>query len=86
MDDQDIFQQIEALKAVLGDSEGLSEDAREKMRGLIDRVEEQLPAAVTDEDGIAEQFEALVTEFEVTHPTLTGVVNNLLVALGNMGV
>lgn len=86
MDEKDIYQHLETLKQQLDVSEGLSDEARERMLGLIDRVEEQLPSAENPEDGFAEQFEALVTEFEVTHPTLTGIVNNVLVALGNMGV
>ena len=86
MDEQDIYRQLETLKAALADSDGLAEGTREKMLGLIDRVEEQLPSAQHDSDSIAEQFKSLVTEFEVSHPTLTGIVNNLMVTLGNMGV
>lgn len=85
MDKHDLYRQIEALRAELENSEGVSEGAREKLIGLIERLEEQLPDAYRDE-GIVEQFESWVTEFEVTHPTLTGVVNDLLVKLSNMGV
>lgn len=86
MDEKDIYEHLEALKSELGTSDGLSELAREKMLGLIDRVEEQLPSAEDPEDNLAEQFEAILTEFEVTHPRLTGIVNNIMVTLGNMGV
>ena len=85
MDEQEIYQQLESLKQELAKS-AVSEDAREKMLGLIDRIEEQMHTPGGAEDGISEQFETLVTEFEVSHPTLTGIVNNLLVTLGNMGV
>ncbi len=85
MDEQEIYQQLESLKQELAKS-AVGEDAREKMLGLIDRIEEQMHTPDGAEDGISEQFEALVTEFEVSHPTLTGIVNNLLVTLGNMGV
>ena len=85
MDKHDLFLQIEALRVELENSEGLSDSAREKLIGLIERLEEQLPDAYHDE-GVVEQFESWVTEFEVTHPTLTAVVNDLLVKLSNMGV
>ena len=85
MDEQEIYQQLESLKQELAKS-AVGEDAREKMLGLIDRIEEQMHTPGGAEDGISEQFETLVTEFEVSHPTLTGIVNNLLVTLGNMGV
>jgi hypothetical protein len=85
MDEQEIYQQLESLKQELANS-AVDEGAREKMLGLIDRIEEQMHTPGGADDGISEQFETLVTEFEVSHPTLTGIVNNLLVALGNMGV
>jgi hypothetical protein len=85
MDEQAIYQQLESLKQELAKT-SVGDDAREKMLGLIDRIEEQMHTPGSADDGISEQFETLVTEFEVSHPTLTGIVNNLLVTLGNMGV
>jgi hypothetical protein len=86
MDEQQLYQQLEALKAELDASSNLSEETREKMLGLIGRMEEQMHTPDDAEDSLAEQFETLVAEFEVSHPTLTGIVNNLLVTLGSMGV
>ncbi len=86
MDEQELYQQLESLKKELDSSNGLGPDTREKMLGLIDRMEEQMHTPGDDEDSFTEQFESLVTEFEASHPTLTGIVNNLLVTLGNMGV
>ena len=86
MDEKQLYQQLEALKQELANSSGLSAETHEKMLGLIDRMEEQMHTPEDAEDSFSEQFETLVTEFEVSHPTLTGVVNNLLVTLGNMGV
>lgn len=85
MDEQQLYEQLECLKQELARS-SLGEEPREKMLGLIDRMEEQMHTPDSAQDGIAEQFEILVTEFEVSHPTLTGIINNLLVTLGNMGV
>ena len=85
MDEQQLYQQLETLKKELADST-IGSETREKMLGLIDRMEEQMHSPEGAEASIAEQFEILLTEFEVTHPTLTGIVNNLLVTLGNMGV
>ena len=86
MDERDIYQQLEALKAELDVSEGLSDEARETMLGLIDRVEEQLPVPGVAADNLSERFESIVSEFEVTHPTLTSIINNIMVTLGGMGV
>lgn len=86
MDEQQLYQQLEALKSELDNSPALSGETREKMLGLIDRMEEQMHSPEHDHDSVSEQFKSLVAEFEVSHPTLTRVVNNLLVTLGNMGV
>ncbi len=85
MDEQQLVQQLELLKRELASS-NLAEQQQEKMLGLIDRMEEQmhLPEAVNDT--VVDQVEALLAEFEVEHPKLTGMVNNVLVTLGNMGV
>jgi CRISPR/Cas system-associated endonuclease/helicase Cas3 len=85
MDEQQLVQQLELLKRELASS-NLAEQQQEKMLGLIDRMEEQmhLPEAVSDT--MVDQVEALLAEFEVEHPKLTGMVNNVLVTLGNMGV
>lgn len=85
MDEQQLVRQLELLKRELASS-NLAEQQQEKMLGLIDRMEEQmhLPEAVSDT--MVDQVEALLAEFEVEHPKLTGMVNNVLVTLGNMGV
>lgn len=85
MDEKEIYQQLETLKGELAET-SLGDETREKMLGLIDRIEEQMHTPAGDSEGISEQFEILVTEFELSHPKLTGVVNNLLVTLGNMGI
>lgn len=86
MDQEQFHDQLEALKAELERSDGLGEDTQQKMLVLVSRMEEQLHGADDEPETIPEQFEALKTEFEASHPTLTGIVNNILVTLGNMGV
>lgn len=85
MDEQDLVQQLEALKQELANSQ-LPEQSREKMLGLIDRMEEQMHTPDEDNETMVDQVEALLAEFEVEHPKITGMVNNLMVTLGNMGV
>lgn len=85
MDEKQIYEQLEAVKRELAGSD-LAEDSRAKVLGLIDRMEEQMHSPEGERDSLADQFEVLATEFEVSHPTLTGVVKNLMLTLGNMGV
>ena len=86
MDQRDIYQQLEELRAERDVSEGLSDEARDRMLSVIDHVEQQLPAADEHQGSLSEQLESVVTEFEVTHPTLASIINNIMVTLGGMGV
>jgi hypothetical protein len=85
MDEQQLVEQLELLKRELASS-NLAEHQQEKMLGLIDRMEEQMHMPDVVNDTMVDQVEALLAEFEVEHPKLTGMVNNVLVTLGNMGV
>lgn len=85
MDEQQLVEQLELLKRELANS-NLAEQQHEKMLGLIDRMEEQMHTPDMENDTMVDQVEALLAEFEVEHPKLTGMFNNVLVTLGNMGV
>lgn len=86
MDQEQFHGQLDALKSELEASEGLADGTRDKLLVLVSRMEEQLHGAEDEPESIPEQFEALKVEFETSHPTLTGIVNNILVTLSNMGV
>lgn len=86
MEQQDIYQQLETLKATLAQSVGLDDSSRQRMLDLIDRLEEQVNATGGDDGGLVSQLESHVTEFEVSHPSLSGTIKDIMVMLGNMGV
>ena len=61
--------------------------AKAEMDLLISDIELQLATPTANSsDTLVEQIEGSISEFETSHPTLTGVLNNILVTLSNMGV
>lgn len=62
-------------------------ELKAKLEGLLDDLEDNLEAS---EDAsqlhLVEDMKEAVSHFEVEHPTLTGIVNDLMVALGSMGI
>lgn len=62
-------------------------DLKARLEDLMDDLENNLEAT---EDAhqlhLVEDMKTAVSQFEVEHPTLTGIVNELMLALGNMGI
>ena len=73
----------EIARADAGDRESLA-----RLQQLTDQVQRELDEqnAVGDPAGLVDELEEAITGFEARHPNLTAIVNNMLVALGSMGV
>ncbi len=39
-----------------------------------------------DFTGLAEDIKEAISEFEIEHPRLTGILNDIMIALGNLGI
>jgi hypothetical protein len=61
---------------------------REALMQLVQQLEQQLAADALpiESPPLADQVSELVSEFEVEHPTIAAVLNNILLTLANMGV
>ena len=73
----------EIARAEAGDRESLA-----RLEELAGQVQRELDEenAVGDPAGLVDELEEAITGFEARHPNLTAIVNNMLVALGSMGV
>ena len=73
----------EIARAEAGDRESLA-----RLEALAAQVQRELDEenAVGDPAALDDELEEAITGFEVRHPNLTAIVNNMLVALGSMGV
>ncbi|MCU0848464.1 MAG: DUF4404 family protein [Spirochaetes bacterium] len=73
----------EANKLKAGDNE-----TREKMTVLISEIEHLLenPDDSAHRSLVINNLQDHVENFEIKHPDLTGVLNQIMVMLGNMGI
>lgn len=64
------------------------EQAKEKLNSLVAEIEQELEeSGLTDKaKNLSEQVEDSISRFEATHPTLTGILNNIMVTLSGIGV
>ncbi len=87
MGDKQLREDLERLRAEISALDS-DEQGKENLTKLVVDIEEQLQQAKLHETAksFGDQLEAAISKFETTHPTLTGILNNVLVALSGMGV
>lgn len=84
-----INQTIETLRAEIAQLDGEAyNDSRIRLQQLLQDLEAQqqggIPTGGYDE--LVDSLKDSITHFEVSHPTLTGVLNELMMTLSNMGI
>jgi hypothetical protein len=84
MNEQHLREQLERLSTEL-QTPTLDTDKRETITALIADIELQLNEGIAD-DSLVDQVEAVVSTFEVEHPRIAAILNNIVTTLGNIGV
>ncbi|MDX9874468.1 MAG: DUF4404 family protein [Spongiibacteraceae bacterium] len=85
MDHQHVQEQLARLRSEL-DSAELTDERREYIRALIADIDMQLATGQVPDQPLRDQVEGAVSAFEVEHPRLAGILNNIMITLGNMGI
>ncbi len=88
MERQRLREYLEELNSTIGDLHAPDDD-KNKLTGLIAEIELQLnePMLVTgDPQTLVDQVENMVNTFEQDHPRVSGILNNIMLTLSNMGV
>ncbi len=69
-------------------NEKIDQATRERLESLAARVESQLERQKDEEahHGLLQELEEEIMRFEVAHPRLTAIINDIMVALSNMGI
>ena len=79
---------LERLRRELDDLDQGAVDVDERLRVLIDDVEGRLDALERG-DGDASLVDAVkhhIEQFELAHPRVTNILNDIMVTLSNMGI
>lgn len=84
MNEQQLREQLQQLVQAL-EMLPVEGEQRASLEALIADIESQLGAPDSD-DSLVEQVETAVSSFEVEHPRIAAILNNIITTLGNIGV
>lgn len=85
MDHQHVQEQLARLRSELESSE-LTSERRNHIEALIADIDAQLATGQVPDETLREQVEGAVSAFELEHPRLAAILNNIMLTLGNMGI
>lgn len=88
MTEKNVSQALAELRSQIDQLAASDSAAREKLESLISDLEDNIHMLEGGEHHahlIGDLREA-ISEFEVEHPRLTGILNDIMVALSNLGI
>ncbi len=87
MAEKEINEALYTLRHEVEQLEDSQPELKEKLESLLSELEDQLEAS---EDHhrlhLVEDFKTALSQFEVEHPTATGVIGELMLTLSNLGI
>lgn len=87
MSEKNLLETLEQLREQVA---ALEADAPSKARleSLVETLEQRLSVAGSEEHHLhlVAELKETISHFEVEHPRLTGILNDLMVTLSNMGI
>lgn len=83
MPHQEVKKNIEELKDELGRTSQETNALEEKLEQAKDGIERYTPEAVQE---LAQFLQKETAEFEVDHPRITALVNQVMTSLSNLGI
>lgn len=88
MDTKHLHQQLRRLQSEIDDLTMQGED-RAKLHALVDDIDRELgsgPSMVMEDTGLQDRVDDLISSFEVEHPTVAGILKDIMVKLASIGV
>lgn len=83
---QELQQQLEQLERLIASLQ-VGDQSRQQLLDLVDQIQLQIDESEDSPTAdLRDQLEAMVAGFEAEHPTLAGVLKNIMISLANMGV
>ena len=88
MSRDELQKSLDALRAEVEKLEAGDKEARQRLDLLIADIETRLanPGDLEHHETLVENIRDTITEFEVSHPRTTGILNHIMVTLANMGI
>ncbi len=79
----------EAIGALREEGERLDNpEAKERLTNLVDNIEQYVDYSGVSEEhqDLVEDVKEAIVHFEVEHPSITGILNEVMMTLSNMGI
>lgn len=90
MTEQQINNALEELRREIERLDLSDTETKERLTGLVESIEQRMAAApgVVEEDqpDLLNEMNDAVTQFEVEHPRITGILNDIMMALSSSGI
>ncbi len=87
MSKEKIGESLDLLRAEIANLKVEDVASRDRLDALVSELENQLvEPALMDAAPIDESVKELIEHFEVEHPRITGILNDLMVTLSGMGI
>ncbi len=88
MSDEQLRQSLNELRSELERLKSEEAQIRERLDALISGVETGLekPEDTAHLQSLVQDLRQSISQFEVSHPRATGILNQIMVTLGNMGI
>ncbi|MBF7730814.1 DUF4404 family protein [Pseudomonas sp. N040] len=85
---QNLQQQLQQLRDQLANNPPLDADERASLVALLQEIEANLveTAETEQNESLVDGVNLAIERFEVSHPTLTATLRNILQSLANMGI
>ena len=78
---------MKALRAAIDELPAESSELKTRLMSLLERLNTAMQNSTDASHGaLADELKQAVSQFEVEHPRLSGIANELILALGNMGI
>ncbi len=88
MSHDELNELVRRLKTEVASMEATDHEARTRLQSLIADLEARLTEDATHDgdDDLLDSLRESVERFEVEHPRATGIINQIMLMLGNMGI
>ena len=79
---------LEKLRSEIEALEAGDQQSRQRLEALLRDLEEKIdkPGDTELHKDLVRQLDDTIMHFEVSHPTLTAIMNDIMVKLSNMGI
>lgn len=87
MAEKKINEALAELRDEISQLEIGDQDVKDRLTSLIENIERGVDSGDSeDHSALNEEMQDVITFFEVEHPRITGIVNDIMMALNNMGI